>query len=64
MEELGIKTPWGTVEPLQSNEIPACLKCGVAITPENDSKWQLVTKEDDRIFQSVCMECWSEKHGS
>jgi len=56
MEDLGAKTPWGTIEPFVCNEIPNCLHCGVLITKENDSGWQGVT-EDPRIFQVECKKC-------
>jgi len=58
-KELGVRTKWGTIEPMQSNGIPVCLRCGVAITPENDSGWEAFT-EDGRTTQPTCKKCQDE----
>jgi len=62
--DIGVKTPWGTVEPFRSNEIPMCLECNVPITEENNSGWQLVVdpEVDEGLMQSVCKQCWSKNH--
>ncbi len=57
--ELGTTTPWGTVEPMQSNNIPICLRCEVPITKENDSGWEGFTS-DGRTSQPLCKTCDKE----
>jgi len=59
-ETLGTSTSWGITEPIQSNDFPTCLKCGVKITKENDSGWEAFTK-DGRTTQPVCQACWDNE---
>ena len=53
---LGVETKWGTVEPIQGNDIPVCIRCGCVITEENDSGWEAFT-EDGRTTQALCKSC-------
>jgi len=62
MKTLGTQTPWGIVEPITSNSIPTCLRCGVRITKENDSGWQVFTA-DGRTTQPICKMCDVKKDG-
>jgi len=40
-----------------SNDIPECLHCGVAITPENDSGWEGFVPPEGIKSQPICITC-------
>ena len=63
MKTLGTPTSWGIIEPITSNSIPVCIRCGVKITKENDSGWNVFT-EDGRTTQPVCKTCDEKDDGS
>ncbi len=63
MKDIGVMTPWGIVEPIDGNSIPACLDCEEVITEDNDSGWQAFT-EDGRTTQAVCDGCWKARASS
>jgi len=56
MEDLEVGTPWGSREPIQSNELDFCLDCNVVITEKNDSGWEGF-KEDGKTTQKLCNNC-------
>ena len=56
MEEIGIKTEWGTEEPLTDNSILICIRCGVGLTDENVSQWSDVIEKTNKT-QKVCKDC-------
>ena len=55
MDDLGIKTPWGTIEPFTDNNIPICARCGIRLTEENKSNWS-DTIENNKT-QGICKDC-------
>lgn len=56
VEELGIETPFGTKEPIQSNLEEFCCDCSATITPKNDSGWE-VFSEDGATTHKICKKC-------
>ena len=56
MKDIGIKTPWGTIEPFVNNEIPVCYRCGIVLTKENKSAWQDVIGDTNKT-QGICKGC-------
>jgi len=56
MEHLGVNTSYGIEEPIQTNDLPYCIECGVEITKNNDSGWEMF-KEDGRTTQHICKKC-------
>ena len=55
MEDIGIKTPWGTIEPFSDNSIPICARCGIRLTDENKSQWSDVIEGNKT--QHICKNC-------
>jgi len=55
-KELGTQTPWGIIEPFQSNGLPVCLDCGTRIDASNDSGWEGFCS-DGRTTQPLCKAC-------
>lgn len=55
-KELAVKTSYGLVEPITSNDIPVCPDCGCRITVENNSGWEVFTS-DGRTTQPICVSC-------
>lgn len=56
MEDIGIKTAWGTIEPFTNNSIPVCIRCGIRLTNENKSSWEDVIGNTNKT-QGVCINC-------
>ena len=54
-EDIGVKTPWGTIEPFTDNSIPNCVRCGIRLTEENKSQWSDVV--EGHKTQGVCNGC-------
>jgi hypothetical protein len=61
MEDLGIETPFGTREPIQSNPEQFCLECGITINKENDSGWECF-RPGGFITQKICKKCDSKNN--
>jgi len=59
MEDIGVKMPWGTIEPFCDNGIPACCRCGVIFTEDNKSSWSDVI--EDNKTQGVCVNCLTQQ---
>ena len=55
MEDIGIKTSWGTIEPFSDNSLPICARCGIKLTNENKSKWSDVVAGNKT--QGICKSC-------
>lgn len=55
-EELIIKTEYGEELPINSSMEDFCLHCGVTITEENDSGWEMF-RSDGVTTQKVCKIC-------
>ena len=65
MEDLVIKTQWGTTESLAQcgNDLPWCLYCGEPITKETDSGWEGFTAESKGTrSQKICKHCDAESN--
>jgi len=56
VEDVGIKTKAGIVEPFVDNEIPVCARCGIKLTKENSSAWSDVIKGTNKT-QRICKNC-------
>ena len=56
MEDIGVETLYGIVEPFTDNSIPICVRCGVKLTDENVSQWSDVIEETNKT-QKVCKGC-------
>ena len=56
MEDIGIKTTWGIIEPFTDNSIPICARCGTRLTNENKSQWSDVIENTNKT-QGVCIAC-------
>ena len=55
MEDIGIKTSSGIVEPFTDNSIPICARCGIRLTAANTSAWSDVV--GDNKIQKICKGC-------
>ena len=56
MEDIGVETLYGIVEPFTDNSIPICARCGVELTDENVSQWSDVIEGTNKT-QKVCKDC-------
>ena len=59
MEDIGVKTKWGTIEPFTDNSIPICVRCNTKLTKENTSLWSDVIEGTNKT-QKVCKNCLSD----
>ena len=59
IEDIGVKTPWGTIEPFTDNSIPACIRCNIRLTKENKSQWSDVV--EGHKTQGVCKNCLTKE---
>ena len=41
MDDIGYTDRFGTEQSFKSNDTQVCLECGIPITDENDSGWEL-----------------------
>ena len=58
-KDIGIKTDWGIIESISSNNFQYCVDCNIEITKENDSGWEGFTK--DGKTQPICKICDSKR---
>ena len=56
MEDIGIKTEAGIIEPFTDNSIPLCARCGAKLTNENKSAWSDVIGKTNKT-QHICKNC-------
>lgn len=54
--DIGLKTPWGTIESFTDNSIPICARCGIRLTEENKSSWSDVIETSNKT-QGICKQC-------
>jgi len=58
--DLALKTSYGLIEPITSNDIPVCIECGSPITKENDSGWERFTGKG-ATTQPICKYCQKDE---
>lgn len=61
--ELSYKTPWGTIEPIESVEWETqCHICGVGLTDKNSSGWETFVSDEDGVVKSrkLCDACFAK----
>lgn len=55
MNDIGIKTNAGIIEPFTDNSIPICARCGCRFNAKNRSQWSDVINENKT--QYICKDC-------
>ena len=59
MNDIGVITSSGIIEPFDDNSIPMCPRCNCKLTKDNTSSWSDVIKENKT--QKVCKNCLTEE---
>lgn len=55
MDDLGIKTSAGIIEPFTDNAIPLCARCNCRLNNDNRSQWSDIIEENKT--QHICKDC-------
>lgn len=61
--QLNYKTPWGTIEPIESIEWETqCFVCDISLNAKNSSGWEVFRADENGIAKSrkVCDACSSK----